>query len=111
VKVHIPGYGAINFPESMSEDEIRKVLEQFRRPKDDTALKLLESLEKNLKTKPQKDIDIRTIEVPVVTQNTEIRTVEIERVIPTPSKPVRWGFSIERDADGAIEGGEIWPIT
>lgn len=102
--VNVIGFGAIEFPDTMTDDEIRAVLKQFEKPKDDTVPTLLASIEKLLeKQKPQ------LIEVPKIqTVNTETvikepQVIEVERIIEKERKPVSWVFTISRDEDGINE--------
>lgn len=104
MKVRVPGVGVIDFPDSMTEQEIKVILDQFRPKQDDTAQKLLTTLEKNLKKSPVKEVDIRRVEVPAIVPKTEVQTVEVERIVTVPNQPVSWRFEIERD------GGQISAI-
>jgi hypothetical protein len=106
--VNVAGHGAITFPDTMSEEEVRAVLRQFEPKKDDTAEKLLSSIEGFLKKqKPQVITD--SVPVPVDRQIVvkEPKVIEVERMVPV--KPVSWHFTIERE-DGLISEVYAEPV-
>jgi len=100
--VNISGHGRIKFPDSMSEEEVRGVLKQFEKKQDNTLPKLLETLEKLLKQKPQVVTKEKIVEVEkqVIVKVPEVKTVEVEKIVEVVSDPTNWMFSIKRDEDG-----------
>lgn len=98
MKVNVVGIGPVNFPDSMSEEEIRKVLKQFEPKKDDTVERLLKSLVEALQ-KPQivKDSVPVEIEKQVIIEKPTVQTVEI----PGKAEKTAWHFHINRE-DGLI---------
>lgn len=102
MKVKVKGLGIVEFPDEMSEDEIKTILSQYDAPKDDTVAKLLGSIEKLLKAQQPTVVtntEIREIEktIPVY----EPKVVEVERVLPRAQ--TGWHFKIERDEDGITD--------
>lgn len=97
--VNVKGHGKIKFPDSMSESEIRSVLKQFETPKDDTMPKLLATLEKLLKQKPQVITEQKIVEVEkqVIVKVPEVKLVEVEKVVEVVSDPVNWQFTVNKD--------------
>lgn len=98
MKVNVLGYGVVNFPDSMEESEVRAVLKQFEKPKDDTLERLVQSLIALVeKQKPQivKDTVPVEIEKQVIVEKPVIQTVEI----PGKAERTAWDFTIERKGD------------
>lgn len=101
--VEIKGHGKIDFPDSMSDDEIKDVLKQFDPKKDNSLVEILQTINKTLsKQKPVivQDTKIEIKEIPVPVVETKLETVMIEKEI---CKPVSWKFTIERDEYGISE--------
>lgn len=105
MKVKVAGHGTLNFPDSMSEAEVRSVLKQFEPKKDETLPKLLGVLEKLLKRKPEVVTEQKLVEVEkqIVVKVPEIREVQVERVIEVPAEFVPARFTIKRDQNGISE--------
>lgn len=101
MKVRVHGHGVLNFPDTMTEGEVKAILKQFEPQKDDTVPKLLTAIEKLLKNqKPiiTKETQVQEIEKQVIVKEPQI--IEIDR--PVQMAPKSWHFSIERNEDGAI---------
>jgi len=110
MKVNVSGHGLINFPDSMSEEEVRDVLKQFEPKKDDTIpslLKSIESLVKNQKPLLVKEPSVLTVEKQMVVKEPQVVTVE--RVITEQVKVLRWDFVFERDDEGRITAAAAFP--
>ena len=107
MRVNVIGFGPINFPDSMSESDVRKVLKQFEAKKDDSTEKLLKSIDNHLSNKKPTIVTepkIVEVEKQTIIPKTEIKTIEIEKVIEKPIKPTSWSFNVQPDGDG-------WHIT
>ncbi len=105
MRVTVKGFGPVDFPDSMSDKEVRDVLKQFEPKRDDTLPKLLEAIEKALKQKPQIITEQRIVEVEkqVIVKVPEIKTIKVEKVVEVVSDPTNWMFSIKRDEDGITQ--------
>ena len=105
MRVNVKGFGMIDFPDSMTNGEVRDVLRQFEPKKDDTLQKLLVTLEQSLKQKPQIITEQKIVEVEkqVIVKVPEVRTIEVEKTVMTKADPVSYRFTISRDADGISE--------
>lgn len=102
--VNVKGHGAISFPDTMTDGEIRKVLTQFEPKKDDSVEKLIQSIDKMLKKqKPQVIETQKLVEVEKQVIVKEPRVIEVEKVIEGKSSPVSWHFTIERDDSGITD--------
>ena len=105
--VTVKGFGNVNFPDSMSEAEVKQVLNQFNKPKDDRPLQALQSITEAIKSqKPaivteQKIVQIEKpiIDKPIVITDTRTEIVEIEK----PVKPTKWKFTINKIDDERTE--------
>lgn len=98
--VNVSGHGRVNFPDTMSDEEIRAVLKQFEKKPDDTISKLLEGIQDMLKNqKPQivKETDIKIVEVPKIVEKTVIQKVPVETIVPVSSEPTSWSFTANKD--------------
>ena len=102
MRVNVKGFGPIDFPDSMSQAEVREVLKQFEPKKDETLPKLLATLEKLLKQKPQIVTEQKIVEVEkqVVVKVPQVERVEVEKIVEVQSDPTNWMFSIKRGEDG-----------
>ena len=99
MKVRVPNIGLINFPDTMTDAEVKAVLKQFEPKKDDTIPKLLASIEKLVKNqKPQviTDTKVQVVEIPKIVERTQIQTIDRE----VKAEPMSWHFTFERDESG-----------
>ena len=103
MRVNVKGFGPIDFPDSMSKEEVRDVLKQFEPKKDESLQKVLETLQELLKAKPKIVTEQKVVEVEkqVVVKVPEVRTIEIEKTVK--ADPVSYRFTIARDEDGISE--------
>ena len=99
MKVNVKGQ-LVEFPDSMSKDDIKEVLNKKFTKKDNTdaLLQAIEAL-KALVLKPQviKELEIKEVEKPVYIEKTRVETVKVPTV-----QAMSWHFSLERDDDGQI---------
>jgi len=106
--VNVAGHGRINFPDSMSDEDVRAVLKQFEKKPDDTIPKLLKGIESLLKgQKPQiiKETEIKVVEVEKVIEKPVIKEIAVEKIVPVSSDPVSWHFTASKDDLGE------WNVT
>ncbi len=104
MRVNVSGHGVINFPDDMPESDVKAFLKQFDSEKDETIPRLLTTLEKLLKQKPQIITEQKIVEVvkQVVVKVPEIKIVEVDKIVEVKSNPVNWSIDIERDEDGKL---------
>lgn len=84
----------INFPEEMTEDDVKNVLKQFEPKKDDRFDKLLQAVYELAKKQVVQDTVVKTIEVPKIVEKTVVQTVEVPVKTQVP-----WNFEIEREGE------------
>lgn len=102
--VNVKGIGKVSFPDKMTQAEVREVLRQFEPKKDYTTERLLESIEKMLKSQKPQIVEkqvVKTVEVPKIVEKVKIE--HVDRVVEIQAEPLTaWEFQIERDENDMI---------
>jgi hypothetical protein len=102
--VNVLGHGSIEFPDTMTDDEVRDVLRQFEKKPDETIPDLCKSIESMIKNqKPQIIETQQLVEVEKQVVVTDHKIIEVEKIIEKERKPISWMFTISRDEDGINE--------
>ena len=104
--VNVIGFGPINFPESMTEEEVKQVLKQFEKKPDERFNQTLETIEKLLKNQKQQVVEVPKIveiEKEKIIQKPEIVEVEKQVIVEKMNSPSSWKFTIYRDDDEISE--------
>ena len=111
MRVKVNGIGPIDFPDSMSQQEVRDVLRQFEPQKDNSLQKILEAMQKLLDKKAQviREPQVVQVEKQVIVKVPEIKEVQTQKIIERETKPKAWLFQIERDENDMIVNVRAYP--